>query len=488
MSHTLVSDRTGGSPKRKTLHDGKSITASGSRPNDLFDRILIADRWPEVFASVLAISGLLACILAGFHPRTWQASASDFKTLFASADCFRRGVSPYSFPQIAAVFESNHVIQPTSWFAHSPVYPPFTLAVIAPLTALPMVPAIYLWTALTALACAAAVFALTRLGDRAFLLSRPWRFLLIALFAASPLLSFGLELGNVSILVGALCILAVASSDYATRRPSGTYVLSAVALALGLLLKTHLALWVVVGLLISRSHRDRQLALRSIAVSAVAVIAVFAWLAAHHQLLPQIAAFRAMVLDELHSGSMRPNARNLEANSAEITSFASLLGFVLRGHVLQLFNTIGLVLAAAALIALSLIDTTRQSGTRLLRIAAWSLFGLIATYHRAHDAFFLMVLLPYAVARLRTCWTAPFAWLFLPLLMLLGFGAGWDTLGWLATKPGLWHIANFILYRQAPLAAVLLLIVVAVETWQRIHREQHVPVDQYDQHSLELAA
>ncbi len=449
----------GGSRISAGLPQPKSL--SHIHPNAVVDPVLAWWRtaWPERLAAVAAIAGVLLGVLPGFHPRTWQASGSDLKTLYASAALFRQHLDPYSFTNIAVIFEANRVVPPHSWYGHAPVYPPFTLALMAPLTLLPMVPAVYVWVMLTATILAAAAFALTRTARRIHALGRPWRMLLIALFAVSPLLSFGLEMGNVSPLVCGLCIIAVANP----ARTSRGAVLNAIALTIALILKPHLAFWVIVALLFSRTGGDRTLALRSLALVAIGCLAIVAWMGAHHQLLAQLASYRNMVHFEVSGGSMDASTQEKLAVSAQITSLASLLGYWFHGLSLEAFNIAGLVLILAALVAASLTDPVRESSTRLTCIAAWSAFGLIATYHRAHDGIFLLVLLPWLLARLRTSWRDPIAWAFIALSTVMAYGPTWETSAWLATIPGLAHLATFMLFRQSPFATLFLLLLLIAE-------------------------
>ena len=120
----------------------------------------------ELALCILAMTGVFISILPGFHPREWQASGSDLKTLYASAACFRQHIDAYSFQNIAAVFRVNNVVPPENWYAHAPVYPPFTLATLAPLTFIPMVDSVYLWLIMGTLALACATFSLVRAADR----------------------------------------------------------------------------------------------------------------------------------------------------------------------------------------------------------------------------------------------------------------------------------------------------------------------------------
>ena len=421
--------------------------------------------WPELVASLLALFGLVLSILAGFHPRIWQASGSDFKTLYAAAACFRTHLDPFSLTNIASIFADNRVVPPVSWYAHAPVYPPFTLACIAPLTHVPMVAAVYVWLALSGLLLALACHALVRLAAEHFYLPRLWCFLLIAFFASAPLFSFGLEMGNVSAVVAALSLLTVA---YAVRHPW----LASGSLAFALLLKPHMAVWALLALLLMRVRSDRAVALRSLWLAAVACIGVAVWMAAHAQLLPELDSYRRMVASETVSGSMDPSRHELIAVAGQITSLSSLLHYGLHGVLATGIEAVVLVGCGAWLLRLCLRDSRyEQPGSheadRLLRLAAWSGFGLLVTYHRAHDAGFLFILLPLIFARLARRLADPVAWAVLALTFLMGLGPRWETLQALALRPGLAHLAPFLLFRQAPLAAFILFALLLAVLSQR---------------------
>ncbi len=413
--------------------------------------------WLEFLASFLAVAGVIGSVLSGYHAREWQASASDFKTLYASAQCFRHHVNAYDFHNIAAVFQANRVVPPVSWYAHAPVYPPFTLAFLAPLTALPMVPAIFVWMALSGVALALAAFLLASAAGDLFQLALPWRLALIALFAASPLLSFSLEMGNVSAIAAALCIAAVILSQTSPR----VRAVPPVALAAALLLKPHLAVWVVLAFLISRRRESRRLAGASLTLFLLALLTISLWMAAHHQLAPEIAAYRAMVQQEIAGGSMDPTNIETIAVAAQITSLASLLGYWLTRFPLTLANAALLTALFGTLLSLSLKLETKPFDSTLLRVAAWSAFGLLATYHRAHDSLVLLLLLPWLLWRMQTVRKYPMAVFLVGLLMLVGSGPSATAYGWFATKHGLAHIATFLLFRQSALITAMLVLALA---------------------------
>lgn len=421
-----------------------------------------AVQWMEPGLCFLAMAGVLVSVLLGFHPREWQASGSDLKTLYASAQCFREHIDAYTFTNIESVFRSNHVVPPDSWYAHAPVYPPFTLAIVAPLTLIPMVPAVYLWITLSTFALALAMFSLIRAADVNFHTPFGWRMLLIGLAAASPLASFSLEMCNVSVLVAALCIFAVAQPGedrlFNFARPA--------ALCAGLLLKPHLAIWIVFALVVSKSPKDRALARWTAFLFAASCLAIGAWMATQHQLASQLSAYRSIVASELNDGSMAASNHEIIAVAAQITSLGSLLGYWIHSFPLTLLTDAGLALLATGLIAAVWRIDRADHGGRLLGIAGFAAFGMLATYHRAHDGTVLLLLLPYVVWRLQQSWHDWFAWGFIFVSFVCGLGPSLETLDRISDGLGFERLANLLAYRQAPVSFLLLFVLVIAEAFR----------------------
>ncbi len=405
-------------------------------------------RWIDLIAAFGAFAGLLVSVFMDFHVRVRQNAASDIKTLYASAWCYSHGIDGYRLDTISDVFTANGIVRPVSWYAHAPVYPPFTLFALAPLTALPMVPAICVWIALCALLMMCAVWALTDRAAKDYNLSWPWRLALVGLAAADPLISFGLEVGNVSIAVAALCILSVAPAG---RR--GLWMRAA-ALTLAMLLKPHIAFWIVLALLVMRCPAGRMLAWRACLLTALSLLVVV--------LIPgsrmQFASYLRMLAAETGTGSMSKRNHELILVNAQITSFGSLIGYwISQGMVLHVLEYTVLAAVLAILVWLTR-RTEHGAWDRLALIGAWCAFGLIATYHRAHDGCILILLLPWILHRLRNSWKGAAAWTLLLLGELMSDGPSFDTYRKWAAKPA-WHgMANFLLYRQAPLAVLLLML------------------------------
>jgi hypothetical protein len=400
------------------------------------------------------MGGLLASLWLTMDIRGSQGSASDFKTLYASAWCFTHSVNAYDTGDIQNLFLANHVITPLHWFGHMPVYPPFTLAVLAPLTFVSMVAASYVWMAVSAALMACAIFLLCRTARNLFNLSLPWRLMIVAACGAAPALGFGFEVVNVSVAVGALCIITILAPPYFPRW------VPAIALAIALLLKPHIAVWVWLCLLLSDRWRSRggaATALRAAGIGAAFLAGVMLWLASHHMLLSQMQSYHSMVWSETHDGSMSPNSLESLSPPSQITSLISMLGYwVTNAKMLTLLSTLCLGLIALVLMRATIKMRRTHAGPqdRLLLIACWCGLGLMATYHRAHDATVLLLLVPWVVARLRNSLRDWSAWVVVALYTTMAWGPTEEQMRALGAHQHLHALANAIFYRQSSIATV----------------------------------
>ena len=453
-----------------TPHD----TGAGQRSQfgSLLRAILFEQRhpehswWPERLAAVLALGGLILAFLPGFQISTWQDPSSDFKTMYASASCFLNGQRAYNFPNIEKVFHSNHVITPTSWYAHAPTYPPFTFGMIAPLTAFSMSTAVCLWLAIATLALIFGIWSLNRSVEQDFGLPRVWRLALIVLVTISPLVSFGLFFGNVSVLAASLCIIAVTTP--------GTHHLRlwrALALAVSLLLKPHLALLLIVGMLAARHKEDRLVAGMASAFFLVALLCFAAW-NFHLPFGMQLRDYTAMVKSEIATGCLNPRNHELLAPAAQVPSLESLLGYVVDTPWMQAVNGTMLTLAAGLLLYLSRILPYNNPATRLELLGAWSTFGLLSTYHRSHDAIVLFLLLPPLLAHLAQNARSVFAWGILLLSAALSIGSWPPHFDWIATTLASPRLAGLLVFRQSAISALLLLVLLLAHLLHVSHAGQ----------------
>jgi hypothetical protein len=408
-----------------------------------------ASWWMERLAAALGIGGVVVATLSGYHVHAAQESSSDFKTLYASGKLFLRGVDAYNFPNIETVFRQFRIVIPVSWYAHAPTYPPFTFALLAPIIALPMAAAVYVWFFISAISLVVAIWAMADTAERSFGLNRWWRLLLIVLTAAAPIVSFGLEVNNVCVASAALCIIAVM---YAEDRPSPWLALM---FAASMLLKPHMALCLLLGMILSRNRIDRSLALRSLAWFAGA-LALVALLFFHRQLGLQLAGYTVMVQSEIATGCLNPYHHELVWPACQVTSLQLLLGYGMQAPWMQVANVAGLLLLGGALLYATRKEANNQSDTRLEVLGAWSTLGLLATYHRTDDGILLFMMFPWMLARWRRNLTDPIAWGVLLLLVLGSFGSYPPTFDWVAHL-GLPALAQFLVFRQSALATLALM-------------------------------
>ncbi len=400
----------------------------------------------------LAIGGITATVLADMPMRTSADAASDLKTLQAAAWCFRHGLDAYSFTNVQAVFQAQGMALPGSWFGHAPVYPPTTLAILVPLTLVSMATGAYCVTVGSALLFALALFALLRYSARAFDLNLGWRAALAGACAAGPLLAFALSVGNMSVAASALLILV-----FVRRGQSSVWVLSS-SLALALLLKPHLAIWTLLGMLLLPETRGPRIALRA-AVLSVATGLGAAEILAPGQLLRQTRSCMAMVGAEMAPGnSMNLSSRELLAVFSQITSLRSLFGFWTAENWLTATLAITILFCLAGF----LVWHTRGARTEaeaLLAVVSWSAFGLLATYHRAHDAILLLLLGPWLIASWRA---GRGRWRLSGLLLLYGalsLGPSTSGIGRTVMTHAPHALASFLALRQAAVAELFLVLI-----------------------------
>lgn len=397
----------------------------------------------DVLLAFLAVGALGATVLADLPVRTSAFAASDLKTLYAAAWCFRHGLNAYSFASMGHVFAAQGVALPARWYGHAPVYPPPTLALLTPLTLLPMAAACWVETVGSLVLMALAVAALLRAGAVEFGLSLPWRMGVAAACAAGPLFAFALGVGNLSVVAAALAILA-----FLWRR-RGPILWPGALLCLAVLLKPHLAMWVLAALLALPERRGRRVAFAALLGALGVGAALTLALGAHHP-GAQMTAFFTMVRAETEpGGSMFPGSHEALPVVAQITSLASLLGFWATAPVAQLGGLA--VLGVGLAILLRLTPRARGEGPATVAVAAWGAFGMLMTYHRAHDAILLLVLAPWLAYRLRRAPRDPRVWAILALYAALSVGPAPGGTG-VQTLPG--TLRGFLLARQAGLVAL----------------------------------
>jgi len=143
---------------------------------------------------------------------------------------------------------------------------------------------------------------------------------------------------------------------------------------------------------------------------------------------------------------------------SQVVSLQSILGFWIGSPVARDVLTCVLLLVTGLFMArwTRLVDSQRGA---LLAVGAWCSLGMLATYHRAHDASLLILLLPWIVARIRRTPLAWQAWAAVALYGAMSISADFPTvMRWLSALPAD-SVLSFVLLRQAGLAELLLLVI-----------------------------
>ncbi|HEY4382809.1 MAG TPA: glycosyltransferase 87 family protein [Acidobacteriaceae bacterium] len=427
--------------------------------------------WLDALIAACAAGGLTASTLYHAQLRTSTYAASDFKTLYASVWCFVHRMDAYSVANLKQVFVANNVEQPATWWGHAPVYPWPTLAVLSPFAGIGLVPAAYLLTILSGVLMAVAITGLMRYAADYFDLGPFWRILIAPLCTIGPLFAFGMGMANVSVATCAFCFMAFVLRNSGTPWSRGVSLwLPGTALALAFLLKPHLAVWVGIAMLLLPERASRAVVIRCAAVVGGFTAATAAFLAATGTLGLQTHSYLAMLAEETSTGaSMNATSREVLPVASQITSLQSILGFWIGNP------TVRVSLSCAALLGLGFLvlrQTRRVDSERgaMLAVSAWCTLGMLATYHRAHDAVLLLLVVPWVVDRIRRAPQAWPAWAVVVLYGAMSLSAQFpDVERWVAGLPT-YSLAGFLLLRQVGLADLLLLLVLLIAmTKERAH-------------------
>jgi hypothetical protein len=357
-------------------------------------------RWFIPLCSFFSIAGLAGSLSGDFlHILSMEMPGSDYKTVWASSKLMLHAKDAYSITNIGAIYSAAGISKPLDWFGHMPVYPPFTMALLQPFGALGLSISFAAWMTLSCLLWTAAVTILARAAHRDFHAGATGQLLVIALCAIYPLTPFAMEMGNCSLIVSALSIIALMGQG----RPWTRWA----SLGVALLLKPHLALWALVALLLSSGTRGRSEARRAVYAAAAIAAATTISLASRGLLVSEWRSYFAMLRFETGTGSMSIFTRESLPTVAQITSVGALTGWFSRTAWLPFAVTVIVTSTAAAFLTAAAVRSTQIGMTaerRTLIAGACISLGMIATYHRAHDAVLLLILAPWGVSRILHRW------------------------------------------------------------------------------------
>lgn len=440
--------------------------------------------WVESLLCFVAVMGLGLSLRADFqNVRTAEYVATDYKTVYASADLFRRGGNPFSIAEIVDEYKKSGVVLPRNMFGHMPVYPPVTLLALWPLTYVSMGQSAVVW--LFASMCAVGASASVLLSEaRAQGLHWSFRMLLLAFAIGTPMLGYALDIGNVSPAAGALAtislLIAIRESERRTAT-GGWRILSMGALSLGaaLCLKPHLAIWILVGiaLVCERPGRIMAAIAGGLFVVANAGSALVLW--NRGAVRAVLDSFLAMLKSERSSGSMAPASREILHVKSQITGLDSLLGLWVQPR----WRDAIIAAALTGLFAILLIVAkrnrwrSRDRNWQILFVLAVFGVGMLVSYHRAHDAVILPELLGLWLCQMVRPATArrmskAMRWIYgagsaavVVLLISSWFSlpaaAAFSIAAWLHAPA----LSDLLTLRQAALVAAGMAVLLVVLTW-----------------------
>ncbi|WP_158615393.1 glycosyltransferase family 87 protein [Acidipila sp. EB88] len=335
---------------------------------------------------------LLCCLLfvaRGYHDERLADHQRDFKQPFSSARCLLTGCNPYSETdtRIAYLRAGGINDDPIVFAPYSALYPPFSLALLAPLAAIPypVAQALWLWgcAGLFSVACLLTADLCGRFHSGSTVLCLGF------FVVTSTILLMEGQVSTVAIsllVIGLWCFLR-------GRQPWLTTLCFTVALAL----KPHDALLLVLYFGFA-GPRARVILRRTLVLTGLVVVAGCTWCSVH-------ASSRFWMHDLLRNlyGNSGPGGVNepVQANpqAGYLVSAQAIFG-TFSSHPL-VYHT-GAYLLTAGLLALWLQPVLALRGSlhkHLLAIAGLACITLLPVYHRQYDTRLLLLIFP-AVAML----------------------------------------------------------------------------------------
>ncbi len=412
-----------------------------------------------VFALVLA--GVLLFVLRGYHDEREALHFRDFKQPYASARCLLTGCDPYSEADTRAAYlaaggvdDDKVVFDP-----YSALYPPFSLAVLAPVAALRYPAAHALWEALMAASFSLAALLTAQLCLDAGAALAPAA--LLALFTASSTIL--LMLGQVSGVVIALVAVAFFSILRGRFLP-----LAGACFFVALMLKPHDAGLPFLYLLFA-GPRGRRVFFAIAALGLVFAGGSVLWFAHAPGTTHWLPELRANLHGNAAPGSVNSpasghtqavNLTDLQALFAALSDRASFYNGA------ALLVSLGLF-AAWAVAAARLPDTLPK---HLLAIAAISCLMPLPIYHRQYDTRILLLAFPAVAYLLAAGGRRAWGLLGLLLMTMATLVTAHPFLNRLIRAPGpVEHAGPFrtlLLYRPMPEILLLLFLFLTVSLWR----------------------
>ncbi|HEY0785404.1 MAG TPA: glycosyltransferase family 87 protein [Acidobacteriaceae bacterium] len=356
-------------------------------------------------ALALLLLSLAFFIVRGYENEYSVLRSIDFKQPYASARCLLKGCDPYSESQTHQAYSEAHGTDDEGVFVpYSALYPPFSLAVLAPLAALPYGAAHTIWDGMIA---GLFSFAVLLVADLCLALGATVPIVVLAAFAADSTIL--LMEGQVSGIVISLLVIGF----WCLLRQRFFWV-AVTCLSLALLLKPHDAALPVLYLLFAgaRWRKAFFLIAGSFAVFALVTSLWCASRPASRHWEPELAANVAG--NETAGNANDPTRGHVEA--MQVTNLQALVGaFDTRPAV---DNALAGLLSVVLLLAWACPALRMPQGLEkhLLALAAMASMTLLPVYHRQYDTRLLVLAFP-AVALL---WRRHGRWGVAAVLLMCG--------------------------------------------------------------------
>jgi len=346
---------------------------------------------------------VIACVLAGVKfvvrgPARMASGSGDLKAIYLPSRAWLQGLNPYDEDVIRRTWidAGETGTAPVRWGAPS-VYPPTTLAMLSPLSALPWRFVRPIWCAVNLVALVVLLICMHQLAEVRWFEGRS--LCMIAIMLAFEPVSTTIALGQPSIVVAAL---AAASIVYGMRSESKSGLLEGLAIAL----KPQLGIAFAAPYVLARQWKYL--------VALVATIVIVGFIAVMR--LPAHTQWTADYLANLHF-AFGPGGANdagpLNPNRIEFINLGYLFSLFLTSPSLSA----GLAWAVGLTLALPGLKPLNRRPTRVILLECVALIAtveLLVFYHKAYDAVVLVFPMAWALSPavpIRRSW---------PVLMTLG--------------------------------------------------------------------
>lgn len=347
-------------------------------------------RWYSLTCLAIVLVGVLLFCIRGYHDERLVLHFRDFKEPYGGARCLLIKCDPYDSAQVhTAWHDAGGVdVEAIPVVPYSSLYPPFSLAALTPLAALPLPLAHDIWEALIAVSFSVAVVlvALLTLEVGPSLLVST----LLAVFAVTS--TIFLMLGQMSgvaipwLVIGLFCVLQQRAAW-----------LGIACLALASLIKPQETGFLVLYLAFANAFSRRVFAWVAV-LCVVGALASIVWISSFPAGVDWFAELRANLHGAFLPGQVNSLARG-RLGSMELIQLGGLFGAF---DDQALFSKVGAAAVSGLLLLAWLIPVWRlrdTPGKHLLAVAAIACLTLLPVYHRQYDSRLLLLVFP-AVAYL----------------------------------------------------------------------------------------